>query len=257
MADIFRFVYFVPKRSPRLHQQRDSALFIELLPLLLKEGYDYNDCILNYPIEDSDNNQQRSDIKFKNEEDLIVCLTRPPINDDTQEAKTRMYRTGCPIERHIFNFLLSKVFKVCSRNHIKIHEDLASTLPEKFKKRGDIWFRKNASADYYEWKESGDEFLFEKCPRGFKKTATYIIYIQKTDEFPAILCVFGVGGQEGLIFSRLLRKKGIWQDLEINLKNGKSRFIMIEMDTGFEYKNKCDLVFSDSNPYKIIIDSLI
>lgn len=71
---------------------------------------------------------------------------------------------------------------------------------------------------------------------------------------PKMLYVFGMGGQEGLMFARML-KIGLWDELKIDL-NGPARFIMVEFPINLIPKKPTSLAFVDEVKEKcqVILD---
>lgn len=69
-----------------------------------------------------------------------------------------------------------------------------------------------------------------------------------------MLYVFGMGGQEGLMFARML-KIGLWDELKIDL-NGPARFVMVEFPINLIPSKPTCLVFVDdvTSKCKVILD---
>ena len=68
-----------------------------------------------------------------------------------------------------------------------------------------------------------------------------------------MLYVFGMGGEEGLIFSRILKNE-MWDKLDIDL-NGPSRFIMCEFDIFVPEEYPTNLDFVNELSYDVILDT--
>ena len=250
---LYNFTWYTYSEKPRLHQQRDLGIFVQLLPMLLACGFKYVDTMLNYAF-DKRLTEEKFDFKFK-DSDLIFISTRPPIRDKHQKDRRRIYRTGHFLEAYFLCKLKEKFFQVCSRSHIKLKKPLAKKLPNGFMDRAEIQYRvnrsvNNRSADYSKVKAyhlDGRTLDFNG-----NKSSAFLIYIAAAEGMPAILSVFGIGGQEGLIISRILQDH-LWENLNIDLK-GSSRFIMFELDTKVEVASFQSLAAVEKMEYKILLD---
>ncbi len=229
---LFHFVWFTYSTKPRLHHQRDLGIFIQLLPILNKVGYQYEDTIFNYP----NRSFAQADSKMRfSKDDLIVITTRPPIDDEDQVERRRIYKSGHFHESNFLDVLHENCFRVSARSHMKLRRRIAIHLKPEHEDRADIHFKLNKSpinpsANYL----TTQAYLRNALPRPFKgaRSAAYVIYLKSIGNCPAFLNVFGVGGQEGLSFSYILRHH-LWKKLGIDFY-GPSRFIMVEIDTNYK-----------------------
>lgn len=248
---LIRFALFTYKDNPRIHRQRDCALLIELLPFLWKNNYKYYDSIFNYP----EKKYPPSTFNYEfSKDDLIIITTRPPLHDDKQINKVRkIYKTGHPIEDYTLKFIKKHCFAACSRNSTRLKKSLATKLPKEYTNRAQIFYRIKKCADYDRIKRKDSWSHEEKPPKNV--SSGFIIFIKASKNFPKILFVFGIGGAEGLIFSRLLNN-GLWDQLKFNF-DGNSRFIQFELSTNY-IGSELDAISNIDNLHcKKILDSEI
>jgi hypothetical protein len=88
-----------------------------------------------------------------------------------------------------------------------------------------------------------------------QKSCAFIIFFKKQRILPKMLHVFGIGGEEGLIFSRILRN-GLWEELNFDL-NGPSRIVMVEFEVHVPEKYPTNMDFIEKLNYDVILDAII
>jgi hypothetical protein len=248
---LIRFVWYSYQDNPRLHQQRDSVILLELLPFLEQCGYAYYDSIFNYP--GNSYEDKVFSYEFK-DDDLILVTTRPPLHDDKQlNGSRKIYKTNHPIERHALNFIDQYCFDACSRNSTKLTEKLANQLVGEMQYRAHIDYRVHKCADY-KVVTKYEPFAPSKKPKE-KKSSAFIIFIEALGGFPKMLFVFGVGGAEGLIFSRILNKR-LWPIINLDL-NGPSRFLMYEIGTNYSAKDYSSISAVEGVKCDLVLDALL
>jgi hypothetical protein len=259
MNKLYRFQYFSTDKSPSLHQVRDLVNFVELSTLLYNEGYLYEDSFLNYP---NLSDKQAGLISF-DENDLMVLTTRPPYTDTFQRRK--IYRTDHIYEKQLLKQIGSDVcFTSLSRAVMFLHKKLAIQLKPGFENRASISFyihsnKDNKSAGYKQISDYGlgSERNWKNWNSISKKqrSCAFLIFHKAKNLLPRMLYVFGMGGEEGLIFSRILRN-GLWEKLKINF-DGPSRFVMVEFDIEFPKTLPTNLNFINDLKYDVILDTEI
>lgn len=256
MKKLYRFQYFTTDNSPSLHQVRDLAIFVELSNIFFKNGYLYEDSFLNYP----KMTDKQSGIKPFGASDLMILTTRPPLSDGPYN-KRKIYRTDHIYEKQILE-QIGTCFISLSRNVIFLNKKLAKNLRNGFEDRASIDFylnqnKSNKSAGYKAVSghdERGVERSWKKWNKISKtqKSCAFIILFKRKEVLPKMLHVFGIGGEEGLIFSRIL-KNGLWDKLAIDL-NGPSRIIMVEFDIHVPETFPTNLDFVHNLHYEVILD---
>lgn len=257
MKKLFRFQYFTTDNLPSLHQARDLVSFVELSNILYKEGYMYEDSFLNFP---KMTDKESGLISF-GKNDLMLLTTRPPYSDKFQRRK--IYRTD-----HIYEIQMLKqigrnvCFTSLSRQVMFLHKRLAMHLKKGFENRASISFymhrnKDNKSAGYKQISEYGwgqvRKWENWKSLSKKQRSSAFLIFHKAKDLLPKMLYVFGMGGQEGVIFSRILRN-GLWDKLNIDLY-GSSRFIMVEFDIESPVKFPTNLDFIRHLNYDVILDT--
>lgn len=256
MKRLFRFQYFTSDNFPFLHQVRDLAIFVELSAILFKKGYLYEDSFLNYP----KMADKKSGILSFHKNDLMILTTRPPLSDGPHRRK--IYRSDHVYEKQILKQIKRDTcFISLSRHTMFLNKKLASNLRKGFEDRASIAFyvhqnKDNKSAGYRQISEFGwgVERRWKKWKTLSKihRSCAFLLFFEAKDLLPKMLYVFGMGGEEGLIFSRILRN-GLWDKLEIDF-NGPSRFVMVEFDIQVPEKYSTNLNFVKELNYDVILD---
>jgi hypothetical protein len=256
MKKLFRFQYFTSNNLPALHQVRDLTIFVELSNILYKNGFLYEDTFLNYPnMED-----KQSGLLSFGKDDLMMLTTRPPLSDGPYN-KRKIYRTDHVYEKQILK-LIGTCFMSLSRNLMFLNDKLAEELHEGFEDRASIDFylnqnKSNKSAGYKNISGHNAFGVERKWTRWStvtekQKSCAFVILFKKQGILPRILHVFGIGGEEGFVFSRLLRN-GLWDKLKIDF-NGPSRIIMVEFDMDIPRTFPTNLNFVNNLKYDVILD---
>jgi hypothetical protein len=255
MKKLFRFQYFTTDNLPSLHQVRDLAIFVELSNILFKKGYLYEDSFLNYP----KMTDKQSGLLSFGKNDLMILTTRPPLSDGPYN-KRKIYRTDHIYEKQILE-QINTCFISLSRNVMFLNKNLAKNLRKGFEDRASIDFylnqnKSNKSAGYkaISGHDRGVERNWKKWSKISKtqKSCAFIILFKSEGILPKMLHVFGIGGEEGFIFSRMLRN-GLWDKLVIDLK-GPSRIIMVEFDIHVPETFPTNLNFVRNLHYDVILD---
>lgn len=259
MKKLYRFQYFTTDNFPSLHQVRDLVNFVELSNLLYKEGYMYEDSFLNYP---NLSDKEAGLISF-DETDLMILTTRPPYSDKYQRRK--IYRTDHVYENQMLKQIGRNVcFISLSRQVMFLHKRLALKLKPGFENRASISFyihrnKDNFSAGYKQISEF--DWGMQRNWKNWKtiskkqRSSAFLIFHKAKDLLPRMLYVFGMGGEESLIFSRILRN-GLWEKLKIDF-DGPSRFVMVEFDIEFPKTLPTNLNFINDLKYDVILDTEI
>lgn len=232
MNRLFRFQYFTTDNFPYLHQSRDLSIFVELYSILQNKGYQYVDSFLNYP---NLTDKHAGMISF-DKDDLMLLTTRPPYSDSFQRRK--IYRTDHIYEKQILKQIgRNYCFITLSRQVMFLHKRFAKNLRKGYEDRASITFYVHRNKDtksegYRQVSEYGwgpvRKWKNWKSISEIQRSCAFLIFLKAKDILPNMLYVFGMGGEEGLVFSRILRN-GLWDELKVDL-NGSSRFIMVEFD---------------------------
>ena len=254
MKKLYRFQYFT-NEAPLLHQVRDLTIVMELIEILMAKGYSYVDAFLNHPF-----STDKETIPFKFDiSDLMVMPTRPPLSDRKHFHKRYIYKTGHILEDAMFS-QVRKCFRTLSRQKLKLQTNLIAKLTHEFHNRGEMGIYvnqtdKNESAAYntiYD-DDLGKQISWSKISK-IRYSCAFFMFFPAEGLLPKMLYVFGMGGQEGLMFARML-KNGLWDDLNVEL-DGPARFIMVEFPIDAIPEKPTSLEFVDAVQEKcrVILD---
>lgn len=234
----FNFSYFLGNGRPKLNKRRDGDAFSELCPILNAANCEYGDILLNGPppeqlqrphgkdnlIQDLLPKTFRINHSFLRPSDILVLPTRPPLDDENKRDKKMIWRSHTDLEEKVLK-TVRPIFEVSTRSNIRLSEKLAKQLKSGYETRADISFRQNLDPFYKAYREYGS--LKWVKPEPPPRTAAYLVIPRKRSErHPQILCSFGMGGTETLIWAYLLRKR-YWRELELDLNS--PRFVMVEI----------------------------
>lgn len=228
----------------KIHRVRDGAAFAEVAGALSKFGLSYHETLCNCSfdaekMEQYQNKNQplpiigsKRDYEHLQQGDLLVLTTRPPCSDELGD-RARIARSCTWLEHKIVHKVRTH-FEVCSRSHMKLTK--ASSVKFKAGKLADVKFRQYKKegakralakpdaanfaaldrASVKEWKEIGVRRYSSDV--GEPVTITYLMFEPSLwSEGPALLAMWGMGGNETLGFCHLLRKRHA--DLLLSLLN--------------------------------------
>jgi hypothetical protein len=247
----YRWSYYNPRKGQtqlKPHQLRDADAFTEISPALYQQEYEYGGIILNYPVIPKTEKPPLRwvDDSFIKPDDLIVMTTRPPIHDHISEYRKKVLRSFTTLEKKLFD-KLDPYLKISTRLLMEITPELAAKLPRAYKNRACI-----------EVLESGATYKSLRTQRAGRpqsgrnpvRTACYFFYLPRTrNRDHNLLCVFGMGGTETLIWSYLLRTR-----FPKKLILDRPRFILAELYPMRIPKRPDDLSFADRWKLDFIAD---
>ena len=234
-----------PEKNHRLylHKIRDGAAFAEILALLSKGGYDYRELQLNVARGSRRRPIQRS-------ADLLVMVTRPPLDED---VKKPIQRSNSQLENAVMS-VIRPYFEKCSRNHIMLQSCTARLLKHDFSDHAEIVFQQYADWAWYKRLRGMAKDLDDSNPR----TAAFLVFIPKrSPSLPALLAIFGMGGNDTLLWARLLRERYFDNVLEI-LRSETAHFLMAELSPGnnkeaMEPISQCEALDDIARSWKVTI----
>lgn len=199
---LFHFSYssHQSRSNPLLHALRDGDAFAEIEAVLLKEDYDYQGLILNFPSPDFE--VSPLDLGAS---DLVVLTTRPPHPDEMD--KKGKPATGERFERRVLD-VVNVYFALHSRSLVKLSSEMAAKL--KNPDRGEINFGQRHGARYkrhrmpYVKKREQSKW---QTPAKKTLTAAFALYTNLWTGGPLFLNAFGMDGPTTLIWCYLLRTR--------------------------------------------------
>jgi hypothetical protein len=233
-------------RQLRPHQLRDADAFNEISALLNQKGYTYGGLILNFPPKKGAR-PRRVDTSFVTSNDLIVLTTRPPLDDEKAKGKKLISRSHTTLENKVFA-ALRPYLRSCTRLIVELSPRLAEQLPVAVANRACIEFKGGYGATYKSYSSHG---LLSMQKAGFpSRTAMYLVHPPKRHkDDPDILCAFGMGGTETLIWAYLLRTK-----FPDKLTLDAPRFVMAELTTHRVPLAPIDFSFADTWQVEFLLD---
>jgi hypothetical protein len=244
----YRFSYYgsptIRDEEPHLllHQLRDADAALELAHILYQRDYEYGGLLLNYPRESKEESRVVDD-SFLTPDDLILITGRPPLDDEEIRPRRGIIgRSHTTLEDRIFS-TLRRYFHSCARSEITLSRELTNRLPRDARRYRDVEFRL-----YLDRADIGR--LGGRKARDIDSRATmaYLVFTQTTwPGGPGLLCAFGMGGQETLLWGYFLRTK--FSHLVC-----RSEFAMAEIVEKHFEQPKDDLSFADDWDVRILVD---
>jgi hypothetical protein len=243
-----RFAYSMPLRSgqgPNLSKIRDGAAFCEVTAPLANLGYKYGQMIYNPPFNPATNAGPGAEqFHFIKPGHLMVLTTRPPLDDVTHGDKKLVLPSRTHLENQIF-MECRKYFAVCSRSHVQLTPAAGANF-----EKAELVFHQHKSAKLKYYKRL-DEFR-GKCVS--KKANISLGFFLRTRAIPeygcGLLASFGMGGQETLIWNRIVRTRfPEWVS--------RPAFIVAEMNLNAIPANPMTLEFVDQIKMKILLEHRI
>lgn len=208
-----------PEANHRIypHKLRDGAAFSEILAMLTREGYVYRDVLLNF--RDGDDEPVAGSCA-----NLIVMVTRPTLSED---AKKPIQRSHSRQENEIIK-AIEPYFEACSRDLVMLHDCVARRIGPPTRDRAEIVFHQYSDWAWYKRLRGMTKDINIQDPAQ-RRTAAYLVYVPRiTSSGPALLVAFGMGGNDTLLWSRILRDQYSDQVREI-LRSDRARFLMAEL----------------------------
>jgi hypothetical protein len=236
--NVFWFAYYTPEcrrtGRPWTHQLREGQAMVELLPRLL-DRHTYGGVLLNPdPNRVPPAGQVVVDTQKLKSSDLIVLLTRPPLDDAATEGRLKISRSHTWLEEKAVFPALRCFFTHVSRAQVMLQQSLARHIKEG-PHRGNMEFHVNRSCALRGFLLP-DQTLnpVPKVPRTTMAFACMMPEIWKPDRKkkllngPKLLTAFSMGGVATLAWARKLGR-GTGDELQYLLEGQKPRFIMTQI----------------------------
>lgn len=218
---IWRFAE-APRGTKRhwISKSRDLEAVVELLPLLLAQGFVYGDLIFNTATAQVSN--MRPIMKTG---DLIFYPTRGAL-DDYLTPRGRKH-TNSELETTIFAFL-RPLFEICSRDQIWINPQIAHAAIRDYLRHKLEIFQNRSHAAIQRVRHPLEGHRLAWPPENRKKSLAFLIISPPLwENGPQLLNVFAMSSFVNLIWCHRLRK-GLWRDLGVSLHH--PRFLVAEVD---------------------------
>jgi hypothetical protein len=184
-------------------QLRDGEAARCLTDALVDHGFRSKDCIINYPAR----GLQRMSFDFDRfpDGDVLLQVTRPPIDDLAIGDKKGIPRSFTPLEGRLFEGPFKRVFECCARSQIRLTDLVAGISPE-IGARKCMEFRQNGGPEYHAFGAAAPDFT--RFKRGNCRTVAFLIYFEHAwSGGPAFLVAFSIGGTGTLAWCRLLQTR--------------------------------------------------
>jgi hypothetical protein len=250
-----------PKIINTLHMLRDSTACLYLFELL-KGKYDFGGILYNMPPKLYKRQKPKvSQLSHLSHDDLILHTTRPAMNDNKENDRRWLFKSGLELENIIFQNM-SKFFIYCNRQYIILSKEIKYDGPYraiKFNFKTDSYIACNANV---EDQLSLERISQKKNASKSNKTVGYIVYIPNLiDEnaedidTPGFLSVFSLNGTMTLVWSYLVLTRYSDRIKEV-ISSKKPRIILAEFKP--EISNDSipnDLSFVDSIECETKIDA--
>lgn len=197
-----------PNFSRHFHQVRDGLAFAELWSVIALSGCGYGGALLNLPARAYPGGEVPSHPVELGPTDLIVLVTRPPLDDEPHGDKP-VQRSGTDLEGRVLGALRTWFLECCSRVEVRLHprlrERLKSERPD-LAQRGCVEYSQKMGTYTSTWTT---RFL-ESSSAGQKgrrlRTGGYLIFTPEGwPGGPGIVTAFGMGGIETMTWARALR----------------------------------------------------
>ena len=206
-----QFTYFYGKK-PFLHQQRDSASFIELIPLLSRKGYEFDDAHLNFPSKDG-MAPPSPDMPLPGKGELLVMTTRPTLNNDHEDDFLIIQGSDSPLENRIITAVRPH-FSACSRREVILSPRYMNAFKKNYEDRcSTTYTAKGKKTKYlniarYQATVNKNKSIRKWTHQDGIRTGAYLLYIREAWESgPDVLVCFSMTGSIGLIWAYLVRTK--------------------------------------------------
>jgi hypothetical protein len=176
---------------------------------------------------------------FLRPEDLILLVTRAPMDDLRLGDNKAIRRSDTELEERLFK-ALHRWFETCGRSQVELTDAAAAISPE-IAERQCMMFFQNGGASY---KNYGPRGCYDKDRKYFENrhrlTPAFLVYEEHAwPGGPGLQAAFGMGGPETLAWCRLLATR-------FSHLLCKTPFVMAEMHTKRLPTRPDTIAFADS-----------
>ncbi|HEY6349669.1 MAG TPA: hypothetical protein VI636_09690 [Candidatus Angelobacter sp.] len=185
-------------RLMREFKTRDGLAFIEVQSQLPPPHFLYKGTYENIPRDAPPDFPSKfpahdpAEFGWLDDTDLLILTIRPPISDDfvREDAKRTIPRSYSWLECTLLNELQTHFFRGCSRDLITISKSLHDRVPSPHRIRK--FLQNGVAGSWY-------PRIQPRCTSG------YVAFLPKTNKLPAVMNIFGMGGNDTLRTAHLLR----------------------------------------------------
>ena len=205
----FRFAYVAGRADRELlpDHTRDADAALALQPALCARGFRFAGPILNYPAKEQHHPKAPIvfDDSFLQPSDLLVLVTRPPLDDMVDGVRGRIQRSGTTLETKVLA-CLRRHLAHCSRARVRV-ADTHARASEEVAQLSNIQFRqkRGAAIDAVLAHASG---RWQRGLGAAPTTVAYLIYEQQAwANGCGVLASFGLSGTDTLAWNTILAAK--------------------------------------------------
>jgi hypothetical protein len=202
------FWYYGRRRRMELktHHVRDASALFELLARLVQSGYEIGDQFLcSPPANPRDESVVEVDVSALRPGDLVVIVTRPPLDDKSHGDRKKIPLGHTSLERTVLA-CARPFFKALARSHVKLALELALRLPHVYATRAELFVHQFKNA-WYTRTQSIDAIKTQPFSNDAPQTPGFVIRCNRVEALNGadILFCFAMGGTETLVLARRLR----------------------------------------------------
>lgn len=195
-------LFLTPKRPPlKLSQLRDVHCALEIVPALMRKGFEYGDRILDHPPKKPPPDPVKAedlypvDLSFLSRHAYLLYTTRPPLHDrDAGELGPRkfMRRSYTQLEDRTFR-VWERYFSWLDRADMRLHPRLHELLVPPYENRRHLTFREGQGAPYYELSDGNNPRSERTIERTERRTAAFLLREEEAwSGGPGLIAAFGM-----------------------------------------------------------------
>lgn len=257
---VHRFAYPCPVRlayNPKIHQMRDGAAFGEIFQALVERGWKYRTLLCNYPYREGNGDILMGPeyFRFLSQEDCIVQTTRLPLHDHLTTNRKRIQRSHSHLEEAVFD-AASGFFDFLCREQVRLVPSLVERAATAAGVSIDEFPARYHFRQHHDARISEIGYLDEtkrttkRKPKDYRSLGFFIHAPAIRDYGCRLICSFGMGGFETLVWNRVCRvNRPEWLD--------RPCFVMAEMDLNGIPDHPITPDFADQVPVRVLIKERI
>ncbi|MGD9968153.1 MAG: hypothetical protein AB7T59_16660 [Hyphomonadaceae bacterium] len=211
-----------------LAARRDQHAALDIIPALMRLGFEYGEPILDYPPEEPPPEPVRPDDLYKVEmpfvtaHDVLLQTTRPPMHDRVDESRKRIQQSYTDLESRMFD-VWEDYMAWTSRGRVLLHERLHRSLQPPHDSKRQMAFRQTQGAPYLDLGDWTGAPLKRTDESTERRTAVFLL--RKNEAWPGgpgLIAAFGMDGTATAVWCYRLGR-----DLSHLLQN--TGFVLAEM----------------------------
>lgn len=215
-------LFLTPKRDlVPLAARRDQHAALEVVPVLMRLGFEYGEPILDYPPKHPPPAPVRRadlhpvEMPFVADGDFLLQTTRPPMHDRFADVRKRIRQSYTDLEEHMFD-VWEEYLSWASRDRVLLHERLHHLLEPPHDSKRRITFREAQGAPYLELSDcAGGRIRTDEATE--RRTALFMLRKEQAwPGGPGLIAAFGMDATSTAVWcyrlgrdlSHLLEKPG-------------------------------------------------